>query len=289
MWKSRHEQRLSTRVSYLHAFLRGGRLARAFNGRKRVLTMSSSPTTGVAACGMVYNRAFSEANFRGSLCAWDDLVPFAMTRMNYVYDVPSGVARGGHAHTKVHELCTCPVGSCTVTVEDGTGVKSMTITNATEAAHIAPGTWITLHDFTPGTVLVIMCSGVFDPQEVIRKRSDFELRYGAAKSAEMPPIPVNTPAFLGDERKLLLDCIDSGWISSEGTYVTRFEKEMAAYVGRKYATAVANGTAAIDIAIDALGVGPGDEVILPTFTIISCATQILRGAPRRSWSTATSR
>jgi len=207
-------------------------------------------------------------------------VPFATTRVNYVWDVPSGLERGGHGHTKIHELCVCPVGSCTVTVEDGTGTKSMTITSPTEGAHIAPGTWITLHDFAPGTVLVIMCSGVYDPDEVIRKRSDFEVRYGAERSTAMPPIPVNTPAFRGDERKFLLDCIDSGWISSEGSYISRFERAMAAYVGRAHATAVANGTAAIDIAMDALGIGPGDEVIMPTFTIISCVSQILRAGAK---------
>ena len=62
-------------------------------------------------------------------------------------------------------------------------------------------------------------------------------------------IPVNTPIFLGDERKFLLDCVDTGWISSEGSYVKRFEQDMASYVGRKHAVAVANGTAAIDIAV----------------------------------------
>jgi len=56
-----------------------------------------APTSGVTACGMVYNRAFSEKEYRGMLCPWDDVVPFAVTRMNYVYDVPAGAVRGGHA------------------------------------------------------------------------------------------------------------------------------------------------------------------------------------------------
>jgi perosamine synthetase len=238
------------------------------------------PTTGVAACGMVYNRAISEAPYRGTLCAWDDLVPFATTRMNHVYDVPVGAERGGHAHTLIHELCVCPVGSMTVTVEDGSGVKSMTISCPTEGVHIAPGAWITLHDFAPGTVLVILCSGVYDPKECMRSRTAFDERYGPPEKrvVQQPPpfIPVNTPALRGDERKLVADCIDTGWISSEGSYVKQFEEQMASYVGRKYAIAVANGTAAIDIAVDVLGIGAGDEVILPTFTIISCASQIAR-------------
>ncbi len=89
-------------------------------------------------------------------------------------------------------------------------------------------------------------------------------------------IPVNEPLLDGSEKRYLLQCIESGWISSDGPFVREFEQRFAARVGRRHAVAVANGTAALDIAVDALGVGPGDEVILPTFTIISCITQIVR-------------
>jgi perosamine synthetase len=89
-------------------------------------------------------------------------------------------------------------------------------------------------------------------------------------------IPVNRPDLSGRERDYLLECIDTGWISSEGPFVDRFEKDMAAKVGRKFGIAVANGTVAIDVAVAALNIGAGDEVILPTFTIISCAAAIVR-------------
>lgn len=89
-------------------------------------------------------------------------------------------------------------------------------------------------------------------------------------------IPVNEPLLDGNEKKYLAECIDTGWISSEGPFVTRFEQAFAARVGRKHGIAVCNGTAALDAAVEALGIGPGDEVILPTFTIISCINQIVR-------------
>ncbi len=88
-------------------------------------------------------------------------------------------------------------------------------------------------------------------------------------------IPVNTPLFNGNEKKYLNECIDTGWISSEGPFVERFEKEMATYVGREFATACANGSAALDIAIKALELQKGDEVIMPSFTIISCAQALV--------------
>lgn len=89
-------------------------------------------------------------------------------------------------------------------------------------------------------------------------------------------IPVNEPLLNGNEKKYLAECIDSGWISSEGPFIKKFEEQFAQKVNRNYAVAVANGTLAIDAAIQALDIKAGDEVILPTFTIISCVLQIIR-------------
>lgn len=89
-------------------------------------------------------------------------------------------------------------------------------------------------------------------------------------------IPVNEPLVNGKEKEYLNQCIDTGWISSEGPFVKQFEQAFANRVGRKYGIAVCNGSMAIDAAIAALNIGEGDEVILPTFTIISCATAIVR-------------
>lgn len=89
-------------------------------------------------------------------------------------------------------------------------------------------------------------------------------------------IPVNRPLLDGNEKKYLCECIDTGWISSEGPFVKKLEAGFAALVGRKHGVAVSNGSVAIDVAIAALRIGPGDEVILPTFTIISCVSAIVR-------------
>ena len=89
-------------------------------------------------------------------------------------------------------------------------------------------------------------------------------------------IPVNEPLLDGNEEKYLVQCIRTGWISSEGPFVRQFEEGLANRVGRKYGVAVSNGSVALDAAIVALGIGAGDEVIMPTFTIISCAAAIVR-------------
>ena len=89
-------------------------------------------------------------------------------------------------------------------------------------------------------------------------------------------IPVNEPLLDGNEKQYLIQCIDTGWISSDGPFIKQFEESMARRVGRKHGIAVCNGSVALDAAVVALGIGPGDEVILPTFTIISCAAAIVR-------------
>jgi perosamine synthetase len=89
-------------------------------------------------------------------------------------------------------------------------------------------------------------------------------------------IPVNEPLLDGNEERYLAECIRTGWISSEGPFVRRLEDAFAARVRRKHGVAVCNGSAALDVAVAALDIGRGDEVILPSFTIISCAAAIVR-------------
>lgn len=88
-------------------------------------------------------------------------------------------------------------------------------------------------------------------------------------------IPVSEPLFISNEKKYLSQCIDSGWISSEGPFVKKFEEKFSSYIGKKYGIAVSSGTAALEIAVGAIGLKPGEEVIMPTFTIMSCALAVL--------------
>jgi perosamine synthetase len=82
-------------------------------------------------------------------------------------------------------------------------------------------------------------------------------------------IPVYRPSLSGNEKKYILDCLDSSWISSKGEYIKKFEDGFSQYLGIKHATTVANGTLALHLALIALGVGQDDEVIVPTFTYIA--------------------
>jgi perosamine synthetase len=89
-------------------------------------------------------------------------------------------------------------------------------------------------------------------------------------------IPVNEPAIGETEIQNVLECLRTGWISSSGAYIEQFERDWARECGVQHGVAVSNGTTALQIAVDSLGLSPGDEVILPTFTIISCAMAVVK-------------
>ena len=93
-------------------------------------------------------------------------------------------------------------------------------------------------------------------------------------------IPVNEPALGEREIELVADCVRSGWVSSAGHYLDEFERRWAEYCGMKHGVAVSSGTAALDVAVSCLRLELGDEVILPSFTIISCAQAITKHGGR---------
>ncbi len=88
-------------------------------------------------------------------------------------------------------------------------------------------------------------------------------------------IPVNEPSLGERELEYVSECVRSGWVSSAGHFIGDFEERWAAYCGRRYGIAVSNGTTALQVAVACLNLEPGDEVIMPTFTIISCALAII--------------
>jgi perosamine synthetase len=87
-------------------------------------------------------------------------------------------------------------------------------------------------------------------------------------------LPLHEPEFAGREWDYVKDCIDTGWVSSGGVYVDRFESDLAALTGAKHAVAVVNGTAALHLALLLVGVCPGDEVIVPTLTFVATANAV---------------
>lgn len=89
--------------------------------------------------------------------------------------------------------------------------------------------------------------------------------------ASKPFIPVATPDLNGSEARNVASALRSGWISSQGDYLQAFEASFGRYIGRRFAVATTSGTTALHLALVALGAGPGDEILIPDFTMVACA------------------
>src|SRR3989338_3679953 len=88
-------------------------------------------------------------------------------------------------------------------------------------------------------------------------------------------IPVNQPLIAKNAIKYVSDCIKTGWVSSAGTYISRFEYEFAKFVGMKHAITTTSGTSALHLSLATLGIGPHDEVIVPAHTMFACAAAVV--------------
>ena len=93
-------------------------------------------------------------------------------------------------------------------------------------------------------------------------------------------IPVSEPLLDEQASRYVAEAVQSGWISSGGRFIDEFEERWAGFCGVRHGVAVCNGTVALEVALDALGLPPGSEVILPSFTIISCVLAVLRAECR---------
>lgn len=97
-----------------------------------------------------------------------------------------------------------------------------------------------------------------------------------ASPARKRRIPVAEPSLSGNELKYVTECIETGWISSQGSFVKRFEAEIAKRLGAEHVLAVSNGTVALHLAVLALGIGPGDEVLVPNLTFAATINTVIQ-------------
>lgn len=90
----------------------------------------------------------------------------------------------------------------------------------------------------------------------------------------MERISIAEPVFNGNEKKYLMECIDTGWVSANGRFINEFQKGFAGYCGSKYGIACSNGTVTLQLIIKAMNIGPGDEVIMPSLTYVATANAV---------------
>lgn len=100
-------------------------------------------------------------------------VPFDVKRVFYLYDVPGGESRGGHAHKALSQLIVAASGSFTVTLDDGSVRRTFTLNRPYQGLYIVPGIWSTLEDFSSGAVCMVLASEGYDEEDYIRDYEEF--------------------------------------------------------------------------------------------------------------------
>ena len=103
-------------------------------------------------------------------------IPFEVRRAYYLYDVPGGESRGGHAHKELSQLIIAASGSFTVTLDDGRVKRTFTLNRPYQGLYVVPGIWRTLDDFSSGAVRLVLASHEYDEQDYIRNYNEF-IRY----------------------------------------------------------------------------------------------------------------
>ena len=106
---------------------------------------------------------------------------FPIRRVYYLYDVPGGESRGGHAHKELHEMLVAVSGSFTVTISDGENSRTVMLNRPNRGLHIVPGIWRTLDDFSSGAVCLVMSSLPYDESDYIRDHNSY-LEYKKGKT-----------------------------------------------------------------------------------------------------------
>lgn len=114
-------------------------------------------------------------DYRGNLAVIEnDVIPFKVQRVYYLYDVPSGASRGGHAHKNLHQFLVALSGSFDVIIKDGKNKKKVTLNNPSKGLLITPGIWRELENFSSGSVCLVLASHIYDEDDYIRDFSKFK-------------------------------------------------------------------------------------------------------------------
>lgn len=103
----------------------------------------------------------------------NEIVPFEVKRTYYLYDVPGGESRGGHAHKELSQLIVAASGSFSVTLDDGNVRRTFLLNRPYQGLYVVPGIWRTLDDFSSGAVCLVLASHKYDEADYIRDYNEF--------------------------------------------------------------------------------------------------------------------
>jgi WxcM-like, C-terminal len=112
-----------------------------------------------------------------------DHIPFPVKRIFYIYDVPEGASRAGHAHRAQHQCLILLSGSCTVKIDDGAGRSQIVLNSPRTALHVPPLTWIDIESFSAGSICLVLTSDVYTEADYLRDYTEYSRLVGSRRGA----------------------------------------------------------------------------------------------------------
>ena len=201
----------------------------------------------------------------------EQVLPFDVKRVYFIANGSPQHARGFHAHRRTREAMCCVSGSCDLRLRNRDGAETrIALDDPGKLVMLEPDVWREMHDISADAVILVLASLPYDEADYIRDQAEFlgggsaEVVTGVASLDLKRENSVFQPALGAAVQRV----VDSGWYIG-GPEVEDFERRWAAYCGVKHAVGVGNGLDAMELVLRAWGVGPGDEVIVPSNTYIA--------------------
>jgi len=131
-------------------------------------------TINISDCKVINIKSIGDRNGHISVIENQNLIPFDIKRVFYLYDIPGGESRGAHAHKECHQLLIAASGGYQVELDDGINKEVITLTRPDQALHVPPGIWASEINFTSGAICLVLASHAYDESDYIRIYKDFK-------------------------------------------------------------------------------------------------------------------
>lgn len=206
-------------------------------------------------------------------------IGFTPVRLYYSFGITG--ERGGHAHKTLQSCMICPHGSLTVRLENARGVHEFVLDRADVGLLVPPGCWRTITPNQPGSVLIVLASKDYDEDDYIRDYDRFQEWMRAQRPG--PDVPYLALDRCHRALRAPIDAAMTAVIEGNsligGPALARFEKAFADYCGVGHVVGCANGLDALSLILEAMEIGPGDEVVVPANSFVASALAVSqRGA-----------
>lgn len=215
-------------------------------------------------------------------------IPFNPERFYFITAIPEGAERGGHAHKQLWQFLVAIRGSVTIELTDGRRSYSFHLTNFDRGLLVPPGWWRDMRNFRSDALLAVLASRPYEEEDYIRDLSEF-LAWSASNAEvnSVPYLSLQRQVSVGQEgqgfgaaiRRASQEVLQSGYYIG-GPDVAAFEEAFAEFSQTEKAIGVGNGLEALELALLAEGIGPGDEVIIPAHTFVATALAVVNVGAR---------